>query len=152
MAEKELLQSEEKFRSLVANSSDAIISVNAQGIIDFWNPAAQDVFGYSSEEAIGKPYEMILHKRFHTFFKKTLKQIVLWKRLGIIENRTEMIGLKKDGQKFPMEVSISSWMTKEGIFFSSSIRDITEQKKKSDKPKKEYDELINTERVNTKGN
>ncbi len=150
MAEKELLESEEKFRSLVANSSDAIISVNAQGIIDFWNPAAKDVFGYSSEEVIGKPYEIILHKRFHTVFKKTLKQIVLWKRLGIIENRTEMIGLRKDGQKFPMEVSISSWMTKEGIFFSSSIRDITEQKKAKDEPKKEFDDLKDPARVNSK--
>lgn len=152
MAEKELLESEEKFRSLVANSSDAIISVNAQGNIDFWNSAAQDVFGFSSEEAIGKPYEIILHKRFHTVFKKTLKQIVLWKRLGIIENRTEMIGLRKDGQKFPMEISISSWMTKEGIFFSSSIQDITEQKKAPDKLKKEYDELKNAAGVSTKGN
>jgi PAS domain S-box-containing protein len=152
MAEKEHLESEEKFRSLVANSSDAIISVNAQGNIDFWNPPAQDVFGYSSEEAIGKPYEIILHKRFHTVFKKTLKQIVLWKRLGIIENRTEMVGLRKDGQKFPMEVSISIWMTKEGIFFNSSIRDITEQKKATDELKKEYDELKNAAGVNTKGN
>ena len=152
LAENELLESEEKFRSLVANSSDAIISVNAQGNIDFWNTAAQDIFGYSSEEAVGKPYEIILHKRFHTVFKKTLKQIVLWKRLGIIENRTEMTGLRKDGQTFPMEVSISSWMTKEGIFFSSSIRDITEQKKSSIKLKKKYDDLKNEAGINTKGN
>jgi PAS domain S-box-containing protein len=152
MAEKELLESEEKFRSVVANSSDAIISVNAQGSIDFWNTAAQDIFGYSAEEAIGQPFEIILHKRFHTVFKKTFKQIVLWKRLGIIENRTEMIGLRKDGQKFPMEVSISSWMTKEGIFFSSSIRDITEQKETSGNLEKKYDELKNAARDNTKEN
>jgi len=51
-----------------------------------------------------------------------------------------------------MEVSISSWMTKEGIFFSSSIRDITEQKKATDELKKEYDALKNSAGVDTKGN
>ncbi len=63
-----------------------------------------------------------------------------------------MVGLRKDGRKFPMEVSISSWMTKEGIFFSSSIRDITEQKKATDELKKEYDALKNSAGVDTKGN
>jgi len=151
-AEKALQESEERFRSVVVNSGDAIISVNAQGNIVFWNSAAKNVFGYSSEEAVGKPYEIILPARFHTVFKKTFKQIVLWKRLGIIENRTEMIGLRKDRQKFPMEVSLSSWLTKEGIFFSSIIRDITERKKATDELKNEYDVLINSARVNTKGN
>jgi PAS domain S-box-containing protein len=152
MAEKELRQSEEKFRSVVVNSSDAIISADAQGKIIFWNPAAKNMFGYSSEEAIGKPYEIILPERFHPIFKKSLKQIVLWKRLGIIENRTEMIGLRKDGREFPMEVSLSSWLTKEGIFFSSSIRDITEDKKAKEKLKREYAELKNSVKVKAKGN
>jgi len=152
MAEKALRESEERFRSVVVNSSDAIISVNAQGNIVFWNPAAKNVFGYSAEEAIGKPYEIILPKQFHTVFKKTFKQIVLWKRLGIIENRTEMIGLRKDGREFPMEVSLSSWITKEGIFFSSSIRDITEGKNATDELKNEYDALKSSAGVDTKGN
>ena len=152
MAEKALQESEERFRSVVVNSGDAIISVNAQGNIVFWNSAAKNVFGHSSEEAIGKPYEIILPKRFHTVFKKTFKQIVLWKRLGIIENRTEMIGLRKDRQKFPMEVSLSSWLTKEGIFFSSIIRDITERKKATDELENEYDALKNSARFNTKRN
>jgi PAS domain S-box-containing protein len=152
MAEKELRESEEKFRSVVVNSSNAIISADSKGNVVFWNPAAKNVFGYSSEEAIGKPYEIILPERFHPIFKKNFKQIVLWKRLGIIENRTEMIGLRKGGREFPMEVSLSSWLTKEGIFFSSSIRDITEEKKATDKLKKEYAELKNSTRVNTKGN
>lgn len=152
MAEKELRQSEEKFRSVVVNSSDAIISADVQGKIIFWNPTAKNMFGYSSEEAVGKPYEIILPKRSHPLFKKNLKQLVLWKRLGIIENRTEMTGLRKDGREFPMEVSLSSWLTKEGIFFSSSIRDITEDKKAKEKIKREYAELKNSARVNTKGN
>jgi len=152
MAEKELRQSEEKFRSVVVNSSNAIISADAQGNIVFWNPAAKNIFGYSSEEAIGKPYSIILPRRFHTVFKKNFKQIVLWKRLGIIENRTEMIGLRKGGKEFPMEVSLSSWITKEGIFFSSSIRDVTEGKDATNELKKEYDALKNSAGVDTKHN
>jgi PAS domain S-box-containing protein len=152
MAEKQLRESEEKFRSVVVNSSNAIISADAQGNIVFWNPAAENIFGYSSEEAIGKPYSIILPRRFHTVFEKNFKQIVLWKRLGIIENRTEMIGLRKSGEEFPMEVSLSSWITKEGIFFSSSIRDVTEGKKTTNGLKKEYDALKNSVRVNAKRN
>ncbi len=152
MAEKELRESEEKFRSVLVNSSNAIISADAQGKIIFWNPAAKNVFGYSSEEAIGKPYQIILPKRLHTVFKKTFKQIILWKRLGIIENRTEMIGLRKDGQEFPMEVSLSSWITKEGIFFSSSIRDVTEGKDVTNRLKSQYDALKKPVGLNTKGN
>lgn len=152
MAEKELRESEEKFRSVVVNSSNAIISADAQGNIVFWNPAAKNIFGYSSEEAIGKPYSIILPRRFHTVFKKNFKQIILWKRLGIIENRTEMIGLRKGGREFHMEVSLSSWITKEGIFFSSSIRDVTEGKNATNGLKKEYDALRNAAGVDTKGN
>jgi len=152
MAEKELRESEEKFRSVVVNSSNAIISADAQGNIEFWNPAAKNIFGYSSEEAIGKPYSIILPRRFHTVFKKNFKQIVLWKRLGIIENRTEMIGLRKGGREFPMEVSLSSWITKEGIFFSSSIRDVTEGKNTSIELKKGYDALKNSAGADAKGN
>ncbi len=152
MAMKALRESEERFRSVVVNSSNAIISADAQGNIVFWNPAAKNIFGYSSEEAIGKPYSIILPRRFHTVFKKTFTQIVLWKRLGIIENRTDMIGLRKGGGEFPMEVSLSSWITKEGIFFSSSIRDVTEGKNATNELKKEYDALKNSAGVDTKGN
>lgn len=141
MAEEALRESEEKLRSLVVNTSDAIISVNTQGNIVFWNPAAENIFSYSSDEAIGKRYEIILPERSHIAFKKNFKQIVFLKKLGIIDNRAEMIGLRKDGREFPMEVSLSSGITKEGIFFSSIIRDISERKKATDEPRKTYANL-----------
>ena len=55
-AETELKESEEKFRTLTESANDAIISINSKGLIIFFNPAAEKIFGYSQTEALGKPF------------------------------------------------------------------------------------------------
>ena len=126
-----LKESEEKFRSLAESANDAVILSNQKGIISYLNHAAEEIFGYSAEEIIGKPLTTIIPKRFHEGFIEGMKNISPHEK-DIFHKTVELIGLKKDGSEFPSEISISYWKNHEGVFFTGIMRDITNRKKNED--------------------
>jgi diguanylate cyclase (GGDEF)-like protein/PAS domain S-box-containing protein len=123
-----LQNSEIRFRSVVETATDAIISVNSRGEIIFWNDAAESMFGYSADETIGKSLTFIMPERFRDAHRRGLKRAVTTGKSKIIGKTVEMAGLRKDGREFPIELSVARWKTKEGIFFTGIVRDITERK------------------------
>jgi len=123
-----LEHSEEQFRSVVETAIDAIITIDRRGTIIFWNPQAELMFGYTSNEMIGKPVTLIMPERFREKHKKGLNKAVSGKKHKIAGNILELVGLRKDGSEFPLELSLANWETKEGVFFTAIIRDISERK------------------------
>jgi PAS domain S-box-containing protein len=128
-AEAALLESEEHFRSVAETANDAIITIDTHGNIVFWNHAAETIYGYSAGEIIGKQMASIISERFREAHQKGIDRIVSTGRPRIIGKTIEIIGLKKDGSEFPVELSLSTWTTRGGIFFNAALRDITERKK-----------------------
>jgi len=127
--EVKLKESEEKFRSIVTSVFDAIIMMDNKGEIIFWNEAAEKVFGYPKEEAIGKDlHKLIVPERFHEDYLKGLEEFKKSGTGGIIGKITSMHGLKKDGKEFFAEHSFSSVNIKGKWQAISVIRDITERK------------------------
>jgi PAS domain S-box-containing protein len=126
--EESLRLSEERFRSVAQTASDAIITVNSRGKIVFWNHAAGKIFGYSADEAVGKPLTSMMPERFRKGHEKGLKRAVSTGQFSIVGNTVEMIGCGKDGRDFPVELSLATWKTKEGVFFTGIVRDIAERK------------------------
>ena len=125
-AERNLLESEARFRNLAESATDAIVLVNDAGEIIFWNNSATLIFGYSKDEAIGMPLKNIvgaldahqqaifnLHNLDHSSL--TLKYF-------------ESQGIRKDGQLFPVELSVSFWKSQYSGLYSAIIRDITQRK------------------------
>lgn len=106
-------ESELKFKSVIESAKDAIIVTDFQGSIIQWNQGAERIFGYAQEEILGSAIDSIIPRRFP---KADEQQTV------------ELIGSRKDGSEFPLEMSLGSWETEKGVFFSSIIRDITERK------------------------
>jgi diguanylate cyclase (GGDEF)-like protein/PAS domain S-box-containing protein len=127
-AEDVLRESEERFRSVAQSATDAIISIDSSGVIVFWNTSAERLFGYSVDEAISKPLAIILPHRFREAHQKGLSRLTSTDESSLIGKTIEIVGLKKDGAEFPFEMTLSTWKTNKGTFFTAIIRDITRRK------------------------
>jgi PAS domain S-box-containing protein len=120
--------SEEKYRVVVEAASDAVICVDDAGAILLANPATRKVFGYDPADLIGRPLTMLmpeymrnLHQGGFTRYLATGQRHVNWQG-------TELIGLRKNGQEFPVEVSFGEVNDKGHRIFTGFIRDISERK------------------------
>jgi len=123
-----LKDSEEKFRTLTESANDAIISADSKGRIIFFNPTAEEIFGYRREEVLGHPISELMSE---TSWKANIGLIQKYLGSGkaTIPGRTfELTGKRKGGAEFPAEISYFSWKTQAGLFFTSIMRDITERK------------------------
>ena len=120
--------SEERFRSVVATAQDAIITVTHDDRIVFWNQGAERMFGYRADEVLDRRATMLLPERLRTFYET---QTAVVSEEAFVSR--EMIGRRRDGSEFPMELSRSSWKTKDGTFYTAIIRDISERKQSEQK-------------------
>lgn len=142
--EQELHESEIKFRAICDTANDAIIMSDNDGNISYWNKAAERMFGYSSEEIIGKAiHETIVpgnlpdrHLKGYRDFKDTGHGSVVGKTI-------ELSAINKEGTEFPIEFSLSTVKMKGKWCAVSIIRDITERKKTELELRKSYEELGN---------
>jgi PAS domain S-box-containing protein len=127
--EQALLASEQRFRALVESASDAIVLSDQGGHIIWWNAAAERLFAYPQHEALGRSLSMLMPERFRAAHEAGLARLAQGGEPRMIGKAIEMVGLKKEGTEFPLELSLARWTTKEGTFFSGIIRDITERKR-----------------------
>src|SRR5262249_49649972 len=122
-------QSEERFRSVTESALDAIISADSHGTILSWNHGAQHLFGYAHDEMVGQPLMLLMPARYRGPCLDGLKRIVATGQRGFMGKTLEVYGLTREGDEFPVELSLSSWQTGDSTFFGAIIRDITERKR-----------------------
>jgi|GEM_PF-187243 len=128
-AEEELREWGERFRSITATASVAIIiTIDQDGCIVTWNPAAEKAFGYSKAEMDGRPITLCMPERYREGHNQGLKRAVATKETKIVGGTVELHGLRKNGEEFPLELSIGTWMQGGTQYFSAVIIDITERK------------------------
>jgi PAS domain S-box-containing protein len=120
---------ESSFRAVAESASDAIISADAQGTIVFWNRSATRIFGYSEEEALGQPLTLLMPERFQQAHSEGLRRLQSGGEQRVIGRTVELMGVHKVGAEFPIELSLSTWTTSEGRFYTGIIRDITKRKR-----------------------
>jgi len=125
--------SEEHLRTLTAAASDAIISANDRGCIMSWNRGAQKMFGYTEKEALEEPMQLLMPERFKHAHALGMKRVRKTGKSKLVGSTVELVGRRKDGTEFPIELSLSRWQTEEGTFFTGIIRNITERKKAEEK-------------------
>lgn len=128
-AEQALRDSEDKFRSITASAQDAILMLDNEGKISYWNAAAEKIFGYSEQETLGQPlHELLAPARFHDDFRKGFGHFRETGEGPVIGKTRELAGLRKDGTEFPLELSLSA-IKRGGLWNAIGIvRDITERK------------------------
>jgi len=140
-AEEQLKASEERYRELVNNSVDGVISVDPQMNIILWNPGAERIFWYTEKEMLGQTLMKIVPERYR---KAKEKGFAVFRKTGsgpVIGKTLEVDGLRKDGTEVPIELSVSSRKTGEAYIATVIVRDITERKRAEEKIKKKSQEL-----------
>ncbi|HKJ01870.1 MAG TPA: PAS domain S-box protein, partial [Longimicrobiales bacterium] len=123
-AESALRESESRFRTLVSSAPDAIVTVDSDGIVQLWNAAAEDIFGYSTTEMVGASIQRVMPERIQPTHAEKLRE-----RLASGEplRRTVTVtARRKDGTEFPAELSLSSVAGHGSTSFTAVIRDRTE--------------------------
>src|SRR6266403_236406 len=132
---------EEKYRLVVETASDAVISLDESSTILLANPATTRVFGYEPAELIGKPLTILMPEFLRKLHEAGFKRYLATGQRHINWQGTELTGLRKNGQEFPVEVSFGE-LTKDGHrVFTGFIRDITERKRAEEKIRQSEMEL-----------
>jgi len=127
-AERQLRESEVKFRSVIQSAQDAIIVADGQGTILSWNRAARAIFGYEDQEAFGRSLCLLMPERYREAHLMGLRRFLATGESYIMGQTVEFPGLRKDGAEFPAEISLATWDTEDGRYFSGILRDISERK------------------------
>ncbi|MFQ5921526.1 MAG: PAS domain-containing protein [Anaerolineales bacterium] len=123
-AEKALQESEARFQTVADSAFDAIVLADDKGQIAYWNPAASRIFGYAPDETQGKSLSLLFVDEGGTAEQRSAAQLLeAGKDQALSE---QLVGLRKNGERFPLSISLSSSEIASKRFFSAIIRDIGE--------------------------
>ena len=126
---EQLSESEEMFRSIVDSAKDAIVFINSKSRISYWNNAATNIFGFTSEEAIGKElYELIAPVTYQDFYKKSFSDFSSDISKKIIQNIGAIEARNKNGDVFSIEFVFSEIYLKGEMCLCGYFRDITSRR------------------------
>jgi PAS domain S-box-containing protein len=128
-AEGALRESEARFRAVAQSANDAIIAADSRGNIIFWNTGAQGLFGYTEDEIVGTSLVTLMPERYRDSHQRGLDRFRTTGEGRVIGRTVELHGLNKDGREFPVEVSLGTWETAGGAFFTGILRDISDRKR-----------------------
>lgn len=131
-AEEVLKESEERFRSTTESANDAIVAGDSHGNIISWNRGARRIFGYEEKEVIGRPLTILMPERYRESHRQGVERMRSGGESRVLGRTLELSGIRKNGEEFPLELSLSSWKTAKGIFYSGIMRDISERKRLSE--------------------
>ncbi|MDH3716478.1 MAG: PAS domain S-box protein [Planctomycetota bacterium] len=123
-----LREQSHRTQAILDTAAEGIITIDQQGIVESFNPAAERIFGYASAEFIGKNIKMLMpapHSELHDTYLANYLATGNSQVLGI---EREIQGLRKDGTTFPIEVSISELVIGDRRIFTGIVRDVTRRK------------------------
>ncbi|MEZ9891935.1 PAS domain S-box protein [Vibrio lentus] len=125
---KELKASTQRTRSIIEGATDGIIVINAKGIIQDFSPAAQEIFQYTESEAIGQSVSILIPSKYSSEFDDQLAALLESDPTQTTRLQHELVGLRKTGDSFPMDLSVSEASVGDERLFTGIVRDITERK------------------------
>src|SRR6266576_6378161 len=132
---------EARYRGLLESVPDAIVMVNNTGRIVLVNGQAEELFGYTKAELLGKPIEILLPQRFREGHVGHRTQYFSEPKTRTMGAGLELFACRQDGTEFPVEICLSPLRTEEGTFAMSAIRDIADRKKLQEELRKTNEEL-----------
>jgi PAS domain S-box-containing protein len=122
-------RSEERYRTVVETASDAVITADESGLILFTNPATKRIFGYDSTELIGRPLTTLIPEFMRRLHEAGFNRHLATGQRHINWQGTELIGMRKNGEEFPLEISIGEQIRNGHRVFIGFIRDVGEKKR-----------------------
>ena len=131
--EQALRESEERLAVIINSAMDGVISVDEQQRIRLFNPAAGQMFGLSTDKALGQPLSRLIPERFRNAHEGHIENFaqtgMTGRQMGVLG---QISGMRANGEEFPIEASISQSAIAGGKLFTVILRDITERKQIED--------------------
>ena len=119
----------EKARKILNVAHSAFISMDGEGRVTYWNIRAEETFGLTREQAVGRDViELIVPPRFRQALREAFRRYRAGGSTGLLDRRTEQIALRADGSEFPVEVIVSALGEDEGLSFHAFVTDISERR------------------------
>jgi PAS domain S-box-containing protein len=128
LAEEALRDSEARNRAILDTAVDGIVTIDEGGIIETFNPAAERIFGYAAAEVLGQNITLLMPSPYREEHVDYLTRYLSTGERKVIGIGREVIGLRKDGTTFPMELSVSEVRLGDRRLFTGTVRDITARK------------------------
>ncbi len=128
-----LRKTQAQFRAVTDCANDAIVSTDGCGAIVTWNRSAGRLFDYNQSEVAGTPFVELLADRSRAAHDKTLRWVAESGERGVVGQTVELVGRRKNGGEFPLELSLSTWTQGEQQFYTGIMRDVTERKRTAER-------------------
>jgi len=126
--ENKLLDAEQRIRAVIETVVDGIVTIDSQGVICSFNPAAELLFGYSENQVKGHNVKMLMPEPFRTEHDGYLINYLTTGKRKIIGIGREVTGQRKDGSTFPMELAVNEMQVSGKRMFTGIVRNISERK------------------------
>ena len=140
-----LLKDQEIHSGIIDTATDAIVTINEDHVIVGYNRGAENVFGYTREEALGQDLKIIIpppHKEVH---REYVRRFIATRVSHVIGKHVRLNAQRRDGSEFPMSISFSMAEVREDLYFTGIVRDITEYSAMEER-------LLESERLAAVGN
>ncbi len=125
IAQQALEESEERTRAILDTTVDGIITIDERGLIDTFNAAAERIFGYAASEVIGQNIKVLMPGPYKEEHDSYIQNYLETGHKKIIGNGREVVGQRKDGSIFPMDLAVSELQLPTRRIFTGIIRDVS---------------------------
>ena len=130
--DEDLRKSEARYRTILDAAFEAIVTISPDGIVRWFNRGAERIFGYRAQEIIGRPVTVLMPERYRDLCVAGLHRYLRTGEARVVGGTTELVGLRKDGGEFPIEMSLGETHENGERLFTGMIRDVTERKRIED--------------------
>jgi PAS domain S-box-containing protein len=133
LAEMLMQDTSMRLQSIFSSAVDGIITIDASGKVETFNPASERIFDYTASEVIGQNVKMLMPEPYHGEHDGYLGHYLTTGKAGIIGSGRSVMGQRKDGSTFPMSLAVSEMTQKGQRYFIGIVRDVTKSKNYEDK-------------------
>jgi len=150
-AELALRERESRLRSILDTIPDGIIVIDEHGVIQSFSHAAERLFGYSEGEVVGQNVNMLMPAPYHQAHDDYLRRYLSAGERRIIGIGRVVVGLRRNGSTFPMELEVGEFNAGDARFFTGFVRDLTEQQAAKRRVEDLQAELLHASRLSVMG-
>jgi two-component system sensor kinase FixL len=150
-ANRDLIRREAHLRSILETVPDAIVVIDEAGSIQDFSPAAQRLFGWSVAEVAGRNVAMLMPSPYREAHDSYLQRYYRTGERRIIGVGRVVVGERKDGSTFPMELAVGEMRIGEGRYFTGFVRDLTERQQTETRLQELQSELVHVSRLTALG-
>ncbi len=148
---KDLLAREAHLQSILATVPDAMVVISERGMMQSFSVAAERLFGWTADEVIGKNVKMLMPESYREQHDGYLNRYLTTGERRIIGVGRVVVGERRDGSTFPMELSVGEMITGDRRFFTGFVRDLSERQDTEQRLQELQSELVHISRLTAMG-